>query len=86
MKSKDVNKTQAKERLTAFNEATIHSTLGNMKTNIKTYHWFRRSYRPVRVDDTLRLYKYRYETLGAYRLTDAQQADLCEYAGINRDD
>jgi hypothetical protein len=86
MKSKGVNKTQAKERLTAFNEATIHSTLGDMKTDTKTYHWFRRSHRPVRVDDALGPYKYRHETSGAYRLTDAQQADLCEYAGIDRDD
>jgi hypothetical protein len=85
MKSKGVNKTKAKERLTAFYQATIDSTLGNMKVDDVTYSWFRRSHRPVRADDALGPYKYRHDTSGAYRLTDSQQQDLCLYLNIDRD-
>jgi hypothetical protein len=38
LKSKGVNKIKVKERLTVFNEATVHSTLGNTKTDAKTYY------------------------------------------------
>jgi hypothetical protein len=44
MKSKGVNKGMAKERLSKFYEATINSTLGNIKVGANTYAWFRRSH------------------------------------------
>jgi hypothetical protein len=72
MKSKGVNKGMAKERLSKFYEATINSTLGDMKVGANTYAWFRRSYRLVRVDDALGPYKYYHGVLEVYRLTDRQ--------------
>jgi hypothetical protein len=74
----------AKTRLTKFYEATINSTLGDMKVDVGTYAWFRRSHRPVRADDALGPYKYYHGASEAYRLTDGQQEDLCLYLGIDR--
>lgn len=84
MKTKGVNRTEAKFLLNKFYEATINSTLGEMKTGMDSYAWFRRSHRPARVDDALGPYKYRHEELGAYRITEAQQMELCAYLKIDQ--
>jgi hypothetical protein len=86
MKSKGVNKVTAKGRLSIFYQATIDSTLGNMKVDDVMYSWFRRSHRPVRADDALGPYKYRHNVSGAYRLTEGQQQNLRLYLGIDTDE
>jgi hypothetical protein len=84
MKTKGVNRERAKLLLDKFYEATINSTLGEMKTDKDSYAWFRRSHRPARADDALGPYKYRHAESGAYRITEAQQKKLCAYLNIDQ--